>query len=247
LFAAIFTGGVFIFSTYHWWWLALASGILALAIILLWLWTGTAKIPEKSMKDVGLGLTLPIYVSGSVSVGWWAMFITMLGDLTAFISMVFGYFFYWTARPDFPPPAAPGLGVGWPGLALVALLSGWLLTVLSRRWNRRDAGGLFHFALTAAAALAVLGSAALVAAPWMAGLDPRRHAYDGIVWVLVVWTVVHVIVGVIMQLYCIARRLAKRMNARHDIDIVNVTLYWHFVAVTAFITVAVIAGFPLVL
>jgi cytochrome c oxidase subunit I+III len=35
------------------------------------------------------------------------------------------------------------------------------------------------------------------------------------------------------------------MTAQHDQDIVNVTLYWHFVAVTAFITVAVIAGFPL--
>jgi cytochrome c oxidase subunit I+III len=29
-------------------------------------------------------------------------------------------------------------------------------------------------------------------------------------------------------------------------DIVNVTVYWHFVAITIAITVAVIAGFPLV-
>jgi cytochrome c oxidase subunit I+III len=29
-------------------------------------------------------------------------------------------------------------------------------------------------------------------------------------------------------------------------DIVNVALYWHFAALTAVITVAVIAGFPLV-
>ena len=29
-----------------------------------WLWTGTAFIPEKEEKDVGLGLTLPLYVSG---------------------------------------------------------------------------------------------------------------------------------------------------------------------------------------
>jgi len=53
-------------------------------------------------------------------------------------------------------------------------------------------------------------------------------------------------VGVIMQLYCVARRLAGRMTARHDIDIANVTLYWHFTAVTVLVTVAVVAGFPLV-
>ena len=36
------------------------------------------------------------------------------------------------------------------------------------------------------------------------------------------------------------------MTARHDIDITNVALYWHFAIVTTLVTVAVIAGFPLV-
>jgi cytochrome c oxidase subunit I+III len=49
-----------------------------------------------------------------------------------------------------------------------------------------------------------------------------------------------------MHLYCVARRWAGRMTARHDMDIANVTLYWHFTAVTVAITVAVIAGFPFV-
>jgi cytochrome c oxidase subunit I+III len=47
-----------------------------------------------------------------------------------------------------------------------------------------------------------------------------------------------------MQLYCVARRWRGRLTADHDIDIVNVTLYWHFVAVTVAMTVAVVAGFP---
>lgn len=49
-----------------------------------------------------------------------------------------------------------------------------------------------------------------------------------------------------MQLYCLARRLAGRMSARYDGDITNVALYWHFTALTSAVTVAVIAGFPLV-
>jgi cytochrome c oxidase subunit I+III len=64
------------------------------------------------------------------------------------------------------------------------------------------------------------------------------------VWTLVIWTVLHIAIGFIMQLYCLARRLAGRMTARHDIDIANAVLYWHFVAVTVVMTVAVIAGFP---
>jgi cytochrome c oxidase subunit I+III len=246
LFAALFIGGIFIFSTFHWWWLALASTGLAILTIVRWLWTGTAEIPEKPAKDVGLGLTLPIYVSGPSSVGWWGMFITMLGDITAFISVVFGYFFYWTARPDFLPPNAAGPGVFWPSVALVLLLGAWLLTLLSRRSNRRDSGGLFTGAVMTAMVLAGSGAAALLAGPWLTGLAPEQHVYAAIVWALVIWSAAHVAVGMIMHAYCLARRWAGRMTAQHDQDIVNVTLYWHFVAITAAITVAVIAGFPLV-
>jgi cytochrome c oxidase subunit I+III len=220
--------------------------VLALGAILVWLWTGTAKIPEKEEKDVGLGLTLPLYASGSQSVGWWAMLITMLGDMTAYICLVFGYFFYWTIHEDFPPDPAPGPGVLWPVLAAGLLLGSWALTGLARRWNRRDHKLAFYAGLLAAAVLAVAGGGALLAGPWLSGLDPASHVYPAMVWMLVVWTVIHIAAGLIMQLYCVARRLAGRMTARHDIDINNVALYWHFNAIMVVLTVAVIAGFPLV-
>jgi cytochrome c oxidase subunit I+III len=246
LLAALFTGGVFIFSTYKVWWLALVSGVLALITILTWLWTGTSHIPEKPQKNVGLGLTLPLYTSGPSSVGWWAMTITMLADLTAFISLVFGYFFYWTARPNFVPDPVTGPGVFWPAVALALLLASWLGTLLARRWNQLESHALFYWAQGSSVLFAVAGTAALIAAPWTSGLTPRGNIYASIVWILVIWTAAHVALGVIMQLYCLARRMAGRMTGRYDQDIVNVAVYWHFVAITALITVGVIAGFPLV-
>ena len=63
---------------------------------------------------------------------------------------------------------------------------------------------------------------------------------------LLIWSAGHLGLGVLMNGYCFARRLAGRMTAVYDIDIGNVTLYWHFAALTTLITVAVIAGFPLV-
>jgi cytochrome c oxidase subunit I+III len=245
-FAAMFTGGVFILSTFHLWWAALVSGALAFATIVLWLWTGTALIPEKREKYVGLGLALPLYASGPTSVGWWGMFITMLGDMTAFLSLVFGYFFYWTARPDFIPDDVAGPGVLWPSLALVLLLAAWALTIAGRTLNSRNRAGATYATLALGALLACAGGAALLAGPWVTGLDPASHVYPAIVWVLAIWTALHALVGAIMQLYCLARRAAGRMTAEHDIDIANVTLYWHFAALTAAVTVAVIAGFPLV-
>jgi cytochrome c oxidase subunit I+III len=91
-----------------------------------------------------------------------------------------------------------------------------------------------------------MGGTALLAGPWTTGLSPTRHVYSAIVWLLVIWTTFQVGVGFIMQAYCIARRLAGRMTSRYDIEISVVALYWHFTALTAGMTVGIVAGFPLV-
>ena len=246
LVAAVTTGGFFVFGTFYQWKLAIISLVMAFCVITYWLWRGTAIIPEKREKSVGLGLTLPLYASGTGSVSWWAMCITMLADLTAFLSLVFGYFFFWTIHEDFPPDPSPGPGQLWPVAAAVLLLTAWGLTLLARGRNKADAGGSFYVSLASAVVLALAGAAALLAGPWLSNLDPTTHVYPATVWLLTSWTAVHVFLGAIMQLYCIARRLAGRMTAACDIDITNVALYWHFCMLTAAITVAVIAGFPLV-
>ncbi|WP_417389490.1 cytochrome c oxidase subunit I [Gimesia sp.] len=243
-FAALFTGGFFIFATYHWWLAAILSGLIAIGVILTWVWTGTAEIPEKEMKDVGLGLSLPLYISGPRAVGWWAMFITMTADITAFVSLIFGYFFYWTIHEDFPPQPLPGQGVFWPVTGLVLVMIAYGLTLLSRNWNRAGQVSAFYLSLSLAVILSLAGACALLAGPWLTGLDPTQHVYPAIVWVLTGWTVLHVILGIIMQVYCLARRAAGKMTDRWDADIVNVSLYWHFLALTVVMTVGVIAGFP---
>jgi cytochrome c oxidase subunit I+III len=243
--AAIFIGGSFILTTFHFYWSSLASGAIGVGVILWWLWTGTALIPEKSVKDVGLGLKLPLYVSGPDSVGWWAMLITMLGDMSAFFSLAFGYFFFWTIHTDFPPPGTDGPGVFWPGMATAALLAAWALMLAGRKLNAMGSAAGLRLALVVNAVLSVLGAAALLYAPHVAGLDPTLHSYPAIVWVLVLWTAVHIALGALMTLYCLTRSFAGLLTREYDIDIQNVVLYWHFAAITAGVTFAVISLFPL--
>ena len=50
-----------------------------------------------------------------------------------------------------------------------------------------------------------------------------------------------------MLVYCMLRRVAGRMTAKHDMEIVNVELYWHFTAATVAITVGITAGIPLLI
>jgi cytochrome c oxidase subunit I+III len=244
IFSAFSLGGVFIFLTFHWWWLTLASGVLCLGGILYWLWTGTAIIPEKREKDVGLGLKLPIYVSGPKSVGWWAMFITMVGDGTAFGSLVFGYFFYWTIHEDFTNGIA-GPGVLWPVAAALLFTLAWVAMLLARRANAAASPAGLRGWLAASMALTIAGGLAGLYGPWSFDMDPTEHVYPAIVWIVVIWAVTHGAVALIMQAYCIAGSFAGRLTHEYDIDIHNVVLYWHFMLVTALVTFLVVGLFPL--
>jgi cytochrome c oxidase subunit I+III len=242
--SAVALGGFFVLGTFHWWWPALGCAIVATGLVIYWLWTGTAVRPEKSTKHVGLNLELPLYATGTRSLGWWGMCITMLADATAFVCIVFGYFFFWTIHDDFPPDRPTGPGVFWPVLGGSLTCAAWLLTVLARRWNRRDRARRFYLGLVGASALAIAGGVGLLAGPWTTGLDPAAHVYPATVWLLVAWCALHIGVGVIMVLYCVARRWRERMTAEHDLDIHVVALYWHFTALMVAITVIVTAGFP---
>ncbi len=244
LVAALCVGGIFIFSTFKLYWWAAVCIASSLGVILTWLWTGTGEIPEKDDKDIGLGARVPLYLRGRDSVGWWAMLITMLALFTAFVSLVFGYVFYWTLDARFLAASAGGPGVA-ASLGAVALVgASWALTLLARRWNAGNRVPAFYAALVAATALAVVGVAALVGTVTASSLDPTTTAYAATVWLLVVWAAVHVALGAVMQAYCLARRLAGRMTAAHDLDLCNVTLYWHFTLVTVAAAMLVVAGGP---
>ncbi|WP_245906114.1 cytochrome c oxidase subunit I [Teichococcus aestuarii] len=247
--AAVLTGAVFILTTFHLYWTGLAFGVAAILSILAWLWRGTAMVPEKHEKDIGRGVRLPLYASGIRSVGWWAMFITMTGDMTAFASLVFSYFYFWTIHPVFPPLDAAGLPMGpgllWPGVALLAALGAWGAMLWARARNTAGQAGGLRLGLLAAVLLALASGGAMLMGPWANGLEPTTHAYPAAVWVLLGWAALHLAVGVIMTLYALARSLAGKLTREHDIDIHNVVLYWHFAAITAVVTLATVALFPL--
>ncbi|SFP84771.1 cytochrome c oxidase subunit I+III [Tranquillimonas alkanivorans] len=243
--AAVLTGAVFIFATFHWWAATFAAMGLSVASIIVWLWRGTAEIPEKAEKNVGLGLKLPLYKSGPHSIGWWAMFITMTGDAMAFIGLIFGYYYFFTIHADFPPPAAVGPGVFWPGVALAMFALAWGAALFGGISNRAERIGTSRALMAAGTLTSLAGSAALLWGPYVTGLDPTAHVYPATVWVLAIWTAVHGGVGGLMLGYCLGRSFAGRLTPAHDVDISNVTLYWHFMGGTALLTVTTLALFPI--
>jgi cytochrome c oxidase subunit I+III len=173
------------------------------------------------------------------------MLITMLADMSAFFSLIFSYFFFWTVHAEFPPDAMDGPGLLWPGVAAALLLAAWGVMLLARRLNTSGSAAGLRAMLAVNVTLSALGAAALIYAPYVTGLDPEAHSYPAIVWVLVLWTATHVALGVLMTLYCLARSFAGLLTREYDIDIHNVLLYWHFAAIAVAVTVATVALFPL--
>jgi cytochrome c oxidase subunit I+III len=129
-------------------------------------------------------------------------------------------------------------------IAMTLILGCWLLTISARQLNAAGRIGAARIALLLAAVASAGGGLAALAGPWHSGLDPVAHVYPAIVWVLTIWVAAHTALGIIMLLYTLARSFAGRMTPVHDGDVRNVTVYQHFIALSAVTTFPLIAFFP---
>ncbi|MBP0483996.1 cytochrome c oxidase subunit I [Sagittula salina] len=245
--AGVSLGAVFILATFHLWAITLAFGAAFVAFTLWWLWTGTAQVPEAPEKYVGRGLTLPTYAQGNRAVGWWAVFITMTGDMTAFTGLVFSYFFYWTALPSFLPGAAKLPGVLPLLIGTLLMLAAWGMTVAARGVLAQGRRGVSMALLLGAVPVGALGLGAWCWAALAAGLDPTVTSFDAMVWILILWTGLHLSLNWVMHLYVAARIGAGICQPAYRADVINLTLFGHFVAVTVAVTFVLLALFPMLM
>lgn len=241
---AIALGGSFILPTFKLYAPAAISGAFALVFLLWWLWTGTARPPEKPAKAVGGGVTLPLHAAGPLSIGWWAMFITMMASVTAFGSLVFAYFYYWTIHPHWPPAGAPPLDPAWGWAAAGALALSWGCHYGARLAMTAGKVVLARLGLCVAPVAAALAAAALIAGPLGDGLDPTSHAYPATVLVLCGWCACHLAAAVVMQLYCLTRSFAGILTPANSGDLWNTALFMHVAFGSGLVTLAILHLFP---
>jgi cytochrome c oxidase subunit I+III len=129
--------------------------------------------------------------------------------------------------------------------ALACFVAAWALMLAARGANSRGSAAGMRLAVAAAIVLTGAGSLAGLYGPWAHGMEPTAHVYPAIVWILVIWTAVHGVAGIVMQLYCVARSVAGLLTPAYDIDLRNVVLFFHFLTMTAVTTFAVVGLFPL--
>ncbi len=97
---AVFTAGFFLLLTIQAYTPALVSGALAVSSIVRWLWETDRPVAEETV-DVGAGIMLPTYATGSGTHGWWATVILLVVIFMIFLMAVFSFLFVYGVHPQY--------------------------------------------------------------------------------------------------------------------------------------------------
>ncbi|HET9693137.1 MAG TPA: cbb3-type cytochrome c oxidase subunit I, partial [Steroidobacteraceae bacterium] len=240
LLAGLGTAVFFFALTVKWTVLAVTGAGLAFWCLLRWLWASDPR-PLEGEFDIGAGLRLPAYMTGSQSHAWWAVVVLLLVQGSVYASIVFGYFYLWTVTPGAWPPRPFEL----PDLSSSALAAaGWsaailALVVAGRLLMRGHAGRL---AVALGVGLALLTSAFLfdLRAVQQVHIAAEAHAYGAAVYALLAWQGLHVVLVWIMTAYVLARLRAGLIGPRHRVTFDSLRLVWHYTAVQGLFTIAVL-------
>ncbi|WP_137179731.1 cbb3-type cytochrome c oxidase subunit I [Roseomonas sp. AR75] len=244
--AAIGTAGFFLSLTVQLVWLAAVFGVVALAAVIWWLWTGTDLGPVIDKAEIGGGLRLPVYITGSDSVGWWAMVVLILVDATTFGCLIFTHAFLWLsqAQPGWPPDGTVLPDLLQPAAAAVLVAGGAVAVWLSDLALRRTRPRVMAVLLLGALVLFVSGVALDLGAWWDSGLRPTAHAFAASVFANQFWQGFHAALLALMALYTAARAFAGLIDPVRRVTFDNVRIFWFYATAQALAGLALTHLFP---
>lgn len=228
--AAVTAAGFIGFLAKSYWLAALAfAGVLLLALRCAW---SGPSLPAR--MQAAPGLELPLHPHHPRPPGWWGMLMALGADATIAASLLFGYFFYWTVTPDWPPPTMPASNLPLGLAGLIQLAASSVLIMLGQR-----SGGHRGAALCALLAL-LAASATLAGALAPGGIMPTRHAYDAIATAFATWHGLHVLACLTVGAVLAWRRQAPERRGQWRIA----ALLWHYTVLQGLALIGVLLLFP---
>ncbi len=237
--AGIGTAVFFLALTVKWLVPAALGAVVALVSILKWLWESDPA-PSGKLYDIGGGIRLPDYASGSSSHSWWSMVVLMLVDASIFACAVFAFLYLWTISAAFPPV---GLDLPLVGASL-ASAAAWIASACAMRAAERRLprvrGGAFAVAMLAALVLAWAAFAFHLHALVGAHLTPSAHGFTATAYMLATWVGVHVVLLTFMSSYTLARAWAGKLDAVRRNTFDNTRIMWYFCAAQALLGLVVL-------
>jgi cytochrome c oxidase subunit I+III len=244
LLAAVFTAAFFMLLTVKLVMLALLCGALSIAMMLAWMWR---RDPEPvGAVDIGGGIRLPTYASGSMSHSWLAMVVLLLVASSLFLAYLFSYLYLWTVAPQNWPR------VGERPLSPLLFLSGALLVAgsvamtaashaLSMSVRRRN--GVAVLLLIAIAAIAA-SLAIEITGHWQAGLRPANSGYAAMLYLAAFLQLELVAAVLVMTVFVAVRVLTGRVDAERRGMVDNTGILLHYTVAQGLLGLVLVHGFP---
>jgi cytochrome c oxidase subunit I+III len=238
--AGLGTAAFFLFLTVKMFVASAIGGLIALASIFKWLWQSDPR-PTGQLYDIGAGIELPDYMSGTQSHSWWAMVVLMLVDGSVFANLIFAFFYLWTIAPQGWPPA----GMDIPGLkisvlcAAVWVASSGFVGLANRALSGNSSRLLSNVAMLIATLLMWAAFALNVHVLLSTDVRPDMHAYGAVIFTMLAWQGLHVFLLTSMAGYTLARSWAGLLDRERRNTFDNTRVMWHYSVAQALVALAV--------
>jgi cytochrome c oxidase subunit III len=170
--------------------------------------------------------------------GWWGMALFVATEATLFGTLIGSYFYLRFNYVHWPPPGVPDPGIALP-LILTAVLLATALPVHSAVNAARDAHRARAWWLIALALLVQTGYFAMqvhLLADDIPKVDPQASSYGSIYVTLVGAAHAHVFVGLLLDLWLLAR-LATGLTTYRLVGLRVIAFYWYFVYAVSVVVV----------
>ena len=241
--AAVFTAGFFVLLTVKAYWPAVISGVLGVYCIVQWCWF-LDRPRVQPTADIGAGIVVPTYASGTSSHGWWAAVITLVVAGMVGTLMGFSYVFLWSRSPDLwaPPPGVGSMAAVIAAYVAAAALAWAACRVL--RLDRSRSAAVATLLMVVAAALAGAGWWTDLQAWTATGLEASATTQGATVFALLSWQGLFAGLVGMMGLYAIARWLAGHVEAARPSTFDLIALFIVFSAGQGALTSLLVRLFP---
>jgi heme/copper-type cytochrome/quinol oxidase subunit 3 len=170
-------------------------------------------------------------------IGMWSFIAT---EAMLFGLLFFAYFYLASGQSQWPPREDPPYALALVLLVLLLVSSGtaqWAKSGIERGNRTRLVAGLALTLLLSAAFIVV--QAFEYRSHWRT-LRPSDSAYGSIFYTITSFHFAHVLIGVLLLLFTLARALAGHFDAQRHLAVRNTVAYWHFVDLVWIFVVAIL-------
>ncbi len=233
----------------RWYWVALGGVAVALYFLLRWSWVNGGHVDAAPMSEAEAeseSAPWSLHSRTTDGPGRWGMIITLMANGTLYLSLLFGWVYLVVVPPGGTTGVADALDFQWLLASAGALTVGTAINLIAvRRLAAGSAAGLAPL-LWLSALLAWVHTGLWLMGMGAADLEIGALAYDAVVWMALIYSLVHGLLLAVTGSLQAIRVGAGLVSERLPYEPVVLRPLWMYTLVVAWISLALMALLPTV-